>query len=126
MKISISQYPVRAAQFILFLFEVRNVAHIAHLRTTSQSAHEALGEFYKKLTDLTDGFAEAAIGQFGDLHWTNIEQQFGVDTSINLLLDQTYSVLTDAVQKFPQEDLKNILTEMLQLTTTTKYKLTLK
>lgn len=126
MKLSISQYPAIAAHFVLFLFEVRNAAHIAHLRTKSQSEHEALGEFYKKLTGLTDAFAEAAIGQFGDLYWTNVEQQFGVDTSIDQLLDRVYSSLTDAVQKFPQEDLKNILTEMLQLTTTTKYKITLK
>lgn len=49
------------------LFLAREISHRAHLRTTgrgSLAAHEALGEFYGSIVDLTDDFVECYQGEY--------------------------------------------------------------
>ena len=47
------------------LFEARDFAHGAHLRTNSYAQHKALNSFYDDLLDLTDSFVETYQGQYG-------------------------------------------------------------
>jgi hypothetical protein len=56
-----------AGQMISMAFLGRDLAHRAHLRTTSYAEHQALGEFYEGVIPLVDSFAEAYQGRFNDL-----------------------------------------------------------
>jgi len=51
--------------FVARAFAVRTAAHIAHLTTQSYAQHVALDEFYTTLLDLTDRYAEVAMGREG-------------------------------------------------------------
>ena len=48
--------------FIGQLFLARDVAHSVHLNTRSYAKHKALNEFYTKVVELADTFAEAYQG----------------------------------------------------------------
>ena len=56
---------MKAAEFVGHLFLARNVAHSVHLNTRSYAKHVALGEFYTKVIDLADNFAESYQGRHG-------------------------------------------------------------
>ena len=56
---------MKANEFVGLLFLARDVAHSAHLGTTSYAEHKALQKFYEGLPDLTDAFAEAYQGRHG-------------------------------------------------------------
>ena len=126
MKISISSFQAIAASFILGLFEVRTVVHVWHLRSKTKAQHDTFKEFYEALVDLTDRFAESAIGQFGDLDWPDHSAMFNINSDPEQLLKDLAAILQNTIANIPQEDLKNILTEMLELTTATSYKLTMR
>lgn len=53
------------ARLIAILFLSREVAHRAHLSTTSFSQHSALGSFYDDIIDNADAIAEAYQGRNG-------------------------------------------------------------
>lgn len=53
------------ARLIAILFLSREVAHRAHLSTTSFSQHMALGSFYDDIIDNADAIAEAYQGRHG-------------------------------------------------------------
>ena len=53
------------ARLIAILFLSRDVAHRAHLSTTSYSQHMALGTFYDDIIDNADAIAEAYQGRNG-------------------------------------------------------------
>lgn len=52
-------------EFAGSLFEIRIIAHVAHLQTKSYAAHKALDELYNGIVDHTDTFIESYQGQFG-------------------------------------------------------------
>jgi hypothetical protein len=47
------------------LFEARQAAHQAHLKTKSYAAHKALNEFYDGILGFADDLAEVVQGEFG-------------------------------------------------------------
>lgn len=49
------------------VFVTRNLAHVAHLNTSSYAAHMALGDFYEEIIPAVDALAECWQGQFGKL-----------------------------------------------------------
>jgi len=53
------------AEFISYLFSVRTILHILHLRTNSYAAHKALNAAYDDILDITDSIAEKASGYSG-------------------------------------------------------------
>ena len=60
-------------RFIGRLFELRDAAHIEHLKTRSFAAHSALNGFYDEILDLADGFVESYQGKYGIV---NIEVKY--------------------------------------------------
>lgn len=53
------------AEFTLRILACQTVTQLAHWQTESYAEHQALGEFYEKLPELTDKFVESYIGAFG-------------------------------------------------------------
>ena len=51
-------------QLVSRVFNTRNLAHLAHWKTTSYSQHEALGAFYDSLINHIDSIVEAYQGEF--------------------------------------------------------------
>lgn len=52
------------------LFEARDFAHVAHLKSKSFSEHKALNDFYESILDLADSFYETYAGQYGQINFT--------------------------------------------------------
>lgn len=52
-------------EFFGKLFQIRDAAHFAHLRSKKFSEHIALGDFYDKLLELTDTLIESYQGKYG-------------------------------------------------------------
>lgn len=67
------------AEVLGVLFNSRDYAHLAHLKTGSYAKHVALDEFYSGILDLTDELAEVAQGMYGKLDIEII----GVDDNVN-------------------------------------------
>jgi hypothetical protein len=73
-----------AAEMLGLMFDSRDYAHLAHLKTGSYSKHRALDTFYTELLELTDELAEVAQGMYGKLDITisgvteNVNDPIGV------------------------------------------------
>lgn len=50
-------------QLVARVFTTRNLAHLAHWKTTSYAQHMALGDFYDALVDHIDSIVEAYQGE---------------------------------------------------------------
>ena len=116
-----------AGEFVIFLFNVRTMAHIMHLNTRSHAQHEVLDSFYKGIVDMADRFAECSIGRFKTITWPELLGD-GVVTVADLepirYLNQVKAGIEKATELFDDmEDLENIIAEILELTTSTLYKL---
>lgn len=59
--------PELVAEFIMRCFHARTAAHVLHLKSKSWVEHVILREFYEKIVDLVDEFAEMFQGQYGDI-----------------------------------------------------------
>ena len=57
-------YEKPAAQFVAVLLHSATVTHFLHLQTQSYAQHVALGEYYDKIVDLADKWAEAYQGAY--------------------------------------------------------------
>ena len=57
-----NRYQKSAANFVATMLHSGTQAHLYHLRTKSYAQHVALGDYYDKIIDLTDAFAEAYQG----------------------------------------------------------------
>lgn len=126
LNLSVSSASI-AGEFVIFLFNVRTMTHILHLNTRSNAQHEALDEFYKGIVELADRFAESSIGRFKTITWPDLLGD-GVVTVSELepirYLNQVKAGIEKATELFDDmEDLENIIAEILELTTSTLYKL---
>jgi hypothetical protein len=128
MKLNVSMSSANVAgEFTMFLFNVRTMSHIMHINSRSYSSHEALGDFYDKLLDLTDRFAESAIGHYQGIIWPNVLSDGMVpvqDLDPIPYLRNVQSIVTRTSDLVDKEDLKNIVAEILELVSSTLYKLT--
>ena len=55
-------YEKAAAQFVAVLLHSATATHFLHLQTQSYAQHVALGEYYDKIVELADKWAEAYQG----------------------------------------------------------------
>ena len=105
------------------LFEARNFAHYAHLRTKSYAQHKALGRFYEDLVGLADQFYETHAGQYG-------QSKFNAGSPVKeedpvRYMESFAKMMVDAHDMIEKKDthLHNILDEIAGLTYQTIYKL---
>lgn len=116
-----------AQEFIALLFLSRDVAHKAHLNTTSYAEHKALGGFYDGIIDLADKFAEAYMGRTGK-RIGDLPDLKTPKTEIVKTLKAHMEVIEEMRDFVPKEDtpLQNIIDEIVGLYLSTLYMLTLK
>ena len=114
----------QAADLISVLFLSREMAHRAHLKTTSYAQHVALGEFYDEVVDLADEFAEVFQGTYGIIK----DVPYGKAGSGDIadLLDGQLEKIEDlrgAFDKAYDKPLQNIIDTVCALYSRTLYKL---
>lgn len=113
-----------AGELIMRCFNLRTVAHVAHLKTTSYAEHVALKELYEAIIPLVDSFAEVYQGDNGLISTYSAPAPKVADALVVM------SELTDWIKKnyegFGPADsmpLQNILDELLALLSAARYKL---
>ncbi len=103
-----------------YLFQTRDIIHLAHLRTSSYAKHKALNKYYEDLIDLTDKLIESYQGEFGvqniEIPASKYEDPI---KRLSSLLDNT----TKIGLSFKESDYLNILDEIKTTTKQTIYKL---
>lgn len=68
MKFSINEKPADIlSDYAMCLLHGVTAAHVHHWNTDSYAQHQALGEFYEKLSDLADTFVEATLLEKGKI-----------------------------------------------------------
>jgi hypothetical protein len=108
-------------KFIGRLFELRDAAHVEHLKTRSFSAHSALNGFYDELLDLADGFVESYQGKYGII---KIDIKTTQPDSFLPFLEEFAKYVESSRDVFKDEYLKNQVDEIASLAYSTIYKLT--
>lgn len=104
------------------LFQSRDFAHYAHLRTKSYAQHMALGTFYDGITDLADKFYETHAGQYGQ---TKFEFESFSEIDLVEYFEDIGKFFIEAHSSLDKKDthLHNILDEIVGLVYQTLYKL---
>lgn len=108
-------------KFIGRLFELRDAAHVEHLKTRSFSAHSALNGFYDGLLDLADGFVESYQGKYGIV---TIDIKSSKPDNFLTFLQDFAKYVESSRETFKDEFLKNQVDEIASLAYSTIYKLT--
>ena len=108
-------------KFIGRLFELRDTAHVEHLKTRSFAAHKALNEFYDEILDLADGFVESYQGKYGII---KIEIKPTQPDNFLTYLEEFAKYVESSREVFKDEWLKNQVDEISSLAYSTIYKLT--
>ena len=52
-------------KYVATLMHSRTQAHVFHLQTVSYTSHKALNEYYEKIIDIVDRYAEVYQGKYG-------------------------------------------------------------
>ena len=110
-------------EFLILCFHARTNAHVLHLQTRSYAAHKALNKFYDEIVDLADSFAEAYIGSYGLIEFSDAPYEPHND-ALKLLseVDDAVSSARDVLDR-SDTHLANILDEIAALVASTRYKL---
>ena len=108
-------------KFIGKLFELRDAAHVEHLKTRSFSAHSALNGFYDEILDLADGFVESYQGKYGIV---KIEIKSAQPDNFLAFLEEFAKYVESSREVFKDEWLRNQVDEISSLAYSTIYKLT--
>ena len=108
-------------KFIGRLFELRDAAHVEHLKTRSFSAHSALNGFYDDILGLADGFVESYQGKYGII---KIEIKSAQPDNFLTFLEDFAKYVESSREVFKDEWLRNQVDEISSLAYSTIYKLT--
>ncbi len=108
-------------KFIGRLFELRDAAHVEHLKTRSFAAHSALNTLYDDLLDLADGFVESYQGKHGIV---KIDIKPAHPDNFLSYLTEFANYIESSREVFKDEFLKNQVDEIASLAYSTIYKLT--
>ena len=108
-------------KFIGRLFELRDAAHVEHLKTRSFAAHSALNSFYDGLLDLADGFIESYQGKYGII---KIDIKPTQPDNFLSFLEEFAKYVESSREVFKDEFLRNQVDEIASLAYSTIYKLT--
>lgn len=111
-------------RFIAESMAVRTAAHLAHLTTRSYAAHKALDDFYTRLVPLVDRYAEAHLGEHGNVTFPSAVPPKGTPEEI---LGEYLELIREELDEEAEHKTKEtILTEIEELVLSTLYKLRLK
>ena len=106
------------------LFLSREIAHRAHLKTTSFAEHKTLNDFYNEVVEVADSITEAYQGRNGiiDIPFMPNEYNGSIADTLQSLLDCIEGMRYNAV---PQDDtaIQNLIDEAVALFLSTLYKL---
>ena len=108
-------------KFIGRLFELRDAAHVEHLKTRSFAAHSALNSFYDGILDLADGFVESYQGKYGII---KIDIKPTQPDNFLSFLEEFAKYVESSREVFKDEFLRNQVDEIASLAYSTIYKLT--
>lgn len=116
---------MKAAEFVGHLFVARNVAHSVHLNTRSYAKHAALGDFYTKVIDLADNFAEAYQGRHGLMGSIPVAAVRKSGNIVEFLQDSLADIEANRYKVCDKDDspIQNIIDEIVGLYLSTLYKL---
>ena len=112
-------------KLIALLFLSRDMAHRAHLKTTSYAQHVALNAFYDEVIDLADSLAEAYQGRHGllkDVPLLGSKQTGDITKTLRMHLKEVEGMRYSACDK-DDSPLQNIIDEICGLYLSTLYKL---
>ena len=106
------------------LFLSREIAHRAHLKTTSFAEHKTLDDFYNEVVEIADSITEAYQGRNGiiDIPFMPNDYNGSIADTLQSLLDCIEGMRYTAV---PQDDtaIQNLIDEAVALFLSTLYKL---
>jgi hypothetical protein len=97
-------------------------AHIHHWNTSSYAQHEALGDFYEKLSDLADTFVEATLLEKGKIISSEKALFLGENglELVRYVYNETYKYRN--ASGFPQaSEVQNIVDEIAALCRHTEF-----
>ena len=116
---------MKASDFVGHLFLARDVAHSVHLNTRSYAKHMALGDFYDKIVDLADSFAEAYQGRHGLVGPITLQSAKKNGNIIEFLTDSLSEIESNRYKVCDEKDtaIQNIIDEVVGLDLSTLYKL---
>lgn len=111
---------MKFVEFLTKMMEVRDVVHIAHLRTTSYAAHKALGNLYDEVIEHFDSLAELYQGQFGLIDFKNFTVKVVKPDDIISYLEDFCGNVTEAKKEFSDdmETMGHLVNELESVTTT--------
>lgn len=111
-------------ELVATLFLSREIAHRAHLKTTSFAEHKTLDDFYNEVVEVADSITEAYQGRNGiiDIPYLPNEYSGSIADTLQSLLDCVEGMRYTAV---PQDDtaIQNLIDEAVALFLSTLYKL---
>ena len=116
---------MKANEFVGHLFLARNVAHSVHLNTRSYAKHVALGEFYTKVIDLADNFAESYQGRHGLMGAIPVPAVRKTSNVVEFLQGSLADIEKSRYEVCEKDDspIQNIIDEIVGLYLSTIYKL---
>lgn len=110
-------------EFVEMLFHAGTNAHILHLKTKSYAQHKALGEFYEKIIELADNYAEACQGIYGIFTDYKGEYKLPSDDPVTEISNLGLKI-REMRKKLPQDsELQNIVDEIAGFTGEVLYQL---
>jgi len=116
-------------QLIRYTLEYGNQLRYYHWQTPSYAQHEALGEFYSKLSELTDGLVESWQGRKGIIAVDQGSVELADYTDVETVIESAES-LRDIYEEFKETvnygDIQNQVDEIVELINHSIYLLKLK
>lgn len=111
-----------AAELIWAMFTIRNIAHIEHLQTSSFARHKALDEYYNRIIELADDFAEAYQGNNGVIQ--NYPSSCDLPMQAGAAIQRLFDFIVEIRQTISSHShIQNIIDEIQALNSSTLYKL---
>lgn len=110
------------SEFLAALLHSSTVTHFLHWSTTSYAKHQALGEFYQGIIELTDKLAEAYMGKYEQVK--KFPEEFHGAKEPVKYLEGLKDFVQECREDLPQDsELQNIVDEIADLINSTLYKL---
>jgi len=112
-------------EFMGMMFQARDFTHAAHLSTRSFAKHKALDDFYHRIVDEADGFAETYQGRYGLIGSITIQPLKKKSDVVAFLTDQVDEIQGGRYEICDKEEtaLQNLIDQILGLYLSTIYKL---